>query len=69
LYSSSEFVTLSGKHVGAITVYPIVEIRIAGGESGGLVEAVPVALVLKAAEGILTCLIDNIKTSDGLSAG
>ncbi|MGI6366530.1 MAG: hypothetical protein ACOX2G_12545 [Bacillota bacterium] len=63
MYLSAEFITLAGKEVGGITVHPIVDIRLMGGEAGGMVQVVPVALVLEGPDGVLTFLMEQIRIS------
>lgn len=69
MYSTAELVTLTGKTAGGISVHPIVEIRSVGGLAGGMVQVVPVALILEAQGELSTFLMENIKTSDEQSAG
>lgn len=64
-----EILTLSGKYVGGIQVYPIVEIRLFQGPAGYVVQVVPAAIVVEAMGEIFIYLIENIKTSDVQSAG
>jgi|GEM_PF-6215857 len=64
LFSSREFVTLSGKPVGNCICHVIVEIIAMGQGAGGLVQVVPAALLVEAPEKVSTIFIESIRKSD-----
>lgn len=68
MYFLTEYITLTAKATGGITVHPIVEVRLVASSGGGMLQVVPVVMVLKAQENISTYVIENIKKSDRLSA-
>ncbi|HBI57160.1 MAG TPA: hypothetical protein DG577_02090 [Firmicutes bacterium] len=67
--TASESILLPGKTTGKLTIYPLVQIRLIGGASGGFIQVVPLAVIVDSGGGIQVFIIKPLMKSHRQSAG